>query len=217
MKTAFYKIFVQKFWLKLFIGIAFITLFSFWSNHYIINSTKSQIISDVEKVPHKKVAVLLGASKYLSNGVGNPYFFNRIKAVATLFNHDKVSHILVSGDNHTKNYNEPEDMRQELMKLGVPDSCITLDFAGFRTFDSMVRAKEIFGVTDCIIVSQEFHLQRALFIANNLDITAIGYPAKDVGYRGLNLREFGAKFKAALDCYVLFTQPKFLGKSEPIY
>jgi SanA protein len=217
MKKFLYSVFINKFWLKSIASFVLLILMVFGSNYYIVNSTKSQIISDINKVPTKKVAIVLGAAKKLNNGINNPYFFNRINAAAELYHAGKVSHFLVSGDNHTESYNESEDMMLALINLGVPESCITMDFAGFRTFDSMIRAKEIFGVTDCIIVSQEFHLQRALFIANSINIKAIGYPAKGVGYKGLNVREFGAKFKAALDCYLLPTQPRFLGKSEHIY
>ncbi len=217
MKNLLYSIFIKKFWLKGMITCFLMTALAFGSNYYIISSTENQIINDLNKVPQKKIAIVLGAAKKLSNGINNPYFLNRINAAADLFNAGKVSHVLVSGDNHSEKYNESEDMKIALMDLGVPDSCITMDFAGFRTFDSMVRAKEIFGVTDCIIVSQAFHLQRALFIANSIKINAVGYPASGVGYTGLNIREFGAKFKAALDCYILPTHPKYLGKKEVIF
>lgn len=216
MKNLLRYIFIKKFWLKAILSFVLFTASVFGSNYYIVYATKTQIVKDINSVPTKKVAVVLGAAKLLRNQIRNPYFYNRIKAAATLYHAGKVSHFLVTGDNHSEHYNEPEDMKFSLMELGVPDSCITMDFAGFRTFDSMVRAKEIFGVTDCIIVSQEFHLQRALFIANSLGMKVVGYPAKGVGYRGLNLREFGAKFKAALDCYVLPTKPRFLGKKEVI-
>lgn len=217
MRNLIYKVFVKRFWIKSSLAFFFIIAFAFWSNYYIVHSTKNQIIKEIQDVPRKKIAIVLGASKLLHNDVRNPYFYNRVIAAADLFNAGKVVHVLVSGDNHSNKYNESEDMKQALMELGVPDSCITMDFAGFRTFDSMIRAKKIFGIDDCIIVTQKFHLERALFIANSMGISAVGYPAKDVVYKGVNLREFGAKFKAVLDCYVLPTQPKFLGKSEPIY
>lgn len=187
------------------------------ANWYVVKSTRAQIYRHLEDVPQKKVALVLGAARYTSHGnYENPYFVNRMKAAAELYLSGKVQHILVSGDNHIKNYNEPEDMLNKLIALGVPASKVTLDYAGFRTFDSVIRAKEIFGIDDFIIVSQEYHLQRALYIANANNINAIGYTAKNVKYEGVNLREKLAKFKAVLDCSILFTSPKFLGKKEPI-
>jgi SanA protein len=217
MKTLLHTIFIKRFWLKVILLVLIIVISSFWSNYYVASSTKHQIISQMEEIPKKKVGLVLGASKFLGNGIRNPYFYNRIEAAAALFHEGKISHVLVSGDNHIKGYNEPEDMKEALMELGVPENCITMDFAGFRTYDSVVRAKEIFGVSDCVIISQRFHLERALFIANHVGVAAVGYPAKDVGYRGVNLREFGAKYKAFLDCYVIPMGPKFLGEKEFIF
>jgi SanA protein len=127
-----------------------------------------------------------------------------------------VKHLLVSGDNHSKNYDEPTDMKNYLVSLGVPKEAITLDYAGFRTFDSMIRAKLIFGLTKFTIVSQEFHNQRALFICDQLGIEAVAFNAKD-GYRGTGslTREYFAKSKAVLD-FLLGTEPKFLGCREYI-
>jgi SanA protein len=186
------------------------------SNWYVTSSTEDQIYSSVEAIPKKKVALVLGAARYGNGHHENPYFTYRMEAAAELYLNGKVEHILVSGDNHIESYNEPEDMLNKLVELGVPASKVTLDFAGFRTFDSMIRAKEIFGVDDFIVVSQKYHLQRALYIANANGISALGYTAEDVYYHGVNLREKLAKFKAVLDCSILFTSPKFLGEKEPI-
>lgn len=191
-------------------------LASVWfSNWYVQHSTQNQVYYEIEEVPCKKVALVLGASKNLVKRE-NLYFTYRMQAAADLFIKGKVEHILVSGDNHIHSYNEPEDMKNRLVDLGVPEEKITLDFAGFRTFDSMIRAKEVFGINDFIVVSQEYHLQRALYIANANGIEAIGYVAERVPYNGINLREKLAKFKAVLDCTVLFASPKFLGKGESI-
>ena len=215
VKNLFVSIFFRRFWLKSIIFGALL-LCSIWlSNWYVEYSTESQIYQEIDKVPRKKVALVLGASKNLGSHE-NPYFTYRMEAAAELYLNGKVEHILVSGDNHIHGYNEPEDMMNKLVKLGVPPSRITLDFAGFRTFDSMIRAKEIFGINDFIVVSQKYHLQRALYIANANDIIAIGYRAKDVPFPGINFREKLAKFKAVLDCTILFTSPKFLGEKEPI-
>lgn len=216
LRILFYRLVVRRFWLKsLVLGLLLFGSVKL-ANWYVIHSTQSQIYHRTEEVPQKKVALVHGTSRYTNGKYENPYFVYRMEAAAELYLSGKVQHILVSGDNHIKGYNEPEDMLNKLVELGVPASKITLDFAGFRTFDSMIRAKEIFGVNDFIVVSQEYHLQRALYIANANDIQAIGFTAKDVKYGGINLREKLAKFKAVLDCSILFTSPKFLGEKESI-
>jgi SanA protein len=127
--------------------------------------------------------------------------------------------VIVSGDNSTQYYDEASAMKKALVENGVPDSVITLDYAGFRTLDSVVRCKWVFGQSDIILVSQEFQNERALFIAEHFGINAVGFNAQDVpeGY-GLktSIREYFARVKAVLDIYVLKTQPKFPGPPEPI-
>jgi SanA protein len=149
----------------------------------------------------------------MRSGTKNYFFYNRIKAAETLFKSGKVQFVIISGDNSLSYYNEPEDMKKELMKAGVPDSCIFLDYAGFRTFDSMIRAKEVFGQTKFIVVSQEFHNERAIFIARKYGIEAYGYNAEDVsaasGFK-TKVRELFARVKVFIDVYSN-KQPKFLG------
>jgi SanA protein len=185
------------------------------SNYYIIKSTRSQIYSDVNKIPKNDVALLLGASKSLKNGYSNLFFKYRIEAAAQLFKAGKIKHIIVSGDNHIKEYDEATDMCDALIWEGIPDSCITLDYAGFRTFDSMVRCLKIFGQKNVTVISQEFHNQRAVFIGNNSDMNVVAFNAKDVPDKfslKTRVREYFAKFKAVLDLYIFHTEPKFLGE-----
>lgn len=207
--------------IKFIFGIELISvliIYSIYCNYYIVKTTESRIYSGIKEIPKNDVAVVLGASKYL--GVNkkyiNPYFKYRMEAAAELYHSGKVKHLLVSGDNHSKNYDEPTDMKNYLISLGVPSEAITLDYAGFRTFDSMIRAKEIFGLSKFTIVSQEFHNQRALFICDKLGIEAVAFNAKDV-YRGPGslAREYFAKSKAVLD-FLLGAEPKFLGCREYI-
>src|SRR6478736_4244224 len=136
------------------------------SNIWIIQSTESNIFTDVNQVPYNQVALVLGTSNKLTDGSPNPFFENRIRTAALLYRQKKVSHFILSGDNRTQYYNEPFAMKQALMKLGVPDSVITLDYAGLRTLDSVVRSKEIFGQDKILIITQSFHSYRALFISN---------------------------------------------------
>lgn len=191
-------------------GIIFIA----WANYSIKKESAALVSYNVADVPETKVALLLGTGKNLNNGMPNAYFYNRIKAASDLYKSGKIQYIIVSGDNSTKDYNEPEDMQMELIKQGIPQDKIILDHAGFRTLDSVVRAKDIFGQTKLVIISQKFHNERAVFLAKENGMEAFGYNAEDVNkYAGLktNLREYLAKAKAYWD--LLFgVEPKFGGE-----
>lgn len=171
---------------------------------------------DIDEVPSKKVALVLGTSEFLKNGSTNLYFKFRVEAVARLWNAGKIKYVLVSGDNSQKDYDEPSAMKEALIERGVPASRIVLDYAGFRTLDSVVRSKEVFGQDDILIVSQQFHVERALILADFKGIDAYGYNAVDVevysGFR-TKVREYFARIKLWLDL-VIGVDPKFLG--EPI-
>lgn len=196
----------------IFLGIS--VLFVFWANFKIKSETEDNVTSELSKLPNEKVGLLLGTSKTLANGNPNPYFFNRIKAAVELYNSGKIKDIIVSGDNSKKHYNEPEDMKNELIKAGIPADKIYEDFAGFRTLDSVVRAKEIFGQNSYIIISQQFHNERAVFLAQKNDIEAYGYNAKDVNkYAGFktNVREKLARAKVFWD-FLFGVEPKFGGE-----
>lgn len=185
----------------------------FYADYRINNSVKDKIFEDLTDVPYNKAGLLLGTSKYLKSGQLNLYFQYRIDACVALFNAHKIDFIVVSGDNSTTNYNEPLDMKMELIKRGIPENRIFLDYAGFRTFDSVIRMKEIFGQTSFTVISQSFHNQRAVFIAGEKGLNAVGYNAVDVNkYSGFktNLREKFAKVKAILDIW-FGKEPKFLG------
>lgn len=189
------------------------------SNKWIINSTKQQLYSSVNDIPYRKVGLVLGASKNTTRGTSNLYFKFRMEAAYQLYKEHKVSYLLLSGDNHIKGYDEPSDMREALIELGVPDSCIVLDYAGFRTLDSVVRCDEVFGEDSITIVSQEFHNQRAVFIANKNNINAIAFNAQEVNKNysfKTRLREYFARVKCVLDIYILHTSPKFLGEKIKI-
>jgi SanA protein len=161
-----------------------------------------------------KVGLLLGTSKNLKNGNKNDFFFNRIDATVQLFKSGKIKNVIISGDNSKKNYNEPLDMKVELVRNGIPDSVIYLDYAGFRTLDAVVRAKEIFGQSSYIVISQKFHNERAVYLARKYGIDAYGYNAKEVtAYKGFKtkLRELFARDKMFLDL-MFGVKPKFMGE-----
>lgn len=196
------------------ISLAISTLFVWLSNQKIENATENFVTSDVSKLPNKKVGLLLGTGKILQNGWKNLYFYYRIDAAEKLYKSGKIQYILISGDNSRKDYSEPEDMQEELIKRGIPADYIFLDFAGFRTLDSVVRAKEIFGQNSFIVISQKFHNQRAVYLAQHYGIDAYGYNAQDVnkhaGFK-TNIREKFARAKVFIDL-LLGVEPKFGGE-----
>jgi SanA protein len=201
------------------LAIAVLLIFCVASNVWVIRSTEDKVYSSVEDMPANDVGLLLGTSKRYRNGKENMYFRYRIEAASLLYQKGKIRHIIVSGDNRTMYYNEPMDMKKALIKAGVPDSVITLDYAGFRTLDSVVRCKKIFGQDKVTIISQNFHASRALFIGQSHGMNAIGFQAADV--KGSNsykvtFREFLARPKAVIDVYILHEQPRFLGNMEVI-
>ena len=190
-----------------------------WSNHACQSAAAGRIFRSVEAVPQNDVAVVLGTGKLTARGYPNLHFNQRIAAAAALYRAGKVRHLLVSGDNHIKTYDEPTDMRDALVAAGVPTNAITCDYAGFRTLDSVVRAQSVFGLTNFTIVTEEFHCPRALWIARQRGLDAVAFAAPDLGARWsarVKAREVLARAWCALDLYVLARQPKFPGPHEPI-
>lgn len=186
-------------------------------NIWIVRSTRAAVFTDLQSLPRNKVALVLGTGKWLRSGRVNPHFRERINAAAELYHAGKVAHLLLSGDNHIAGYDEPTDMKEALLALGVPDSAITLDYAGFRTLDSVVRARRVFGQSRVTIVTDDFHAARAVFLAEHSGVRAVAYCSAKIPGRfsaRSRVREVGARFKAALDIYVLRTRPHFLG--EPV-
>ncbi|MEO9484673.1 MAG: ElyC/SanA/YdcF family protein [Ekhidna sp.] len=200
--------------IRIIIGLGIsLFLFVLGSNIWVVQSTKSYIY-DASDVPDNAVALVLGTSKKTTEGKPNRFFVERMNTAATLHSLDKVKHILVSGDNRTKYYNEPRDMLQALGDLNIPEEDISLDFAGLRTLDSVVRCNEVFGQNEVTIVTQEFHCYRSLFIARYFGMEAIAVSADDGGPIGnmLALREVLARTVAVLDLYILQRKPKYLGE-----
>ncbi|TNF76596.1 MAG: vancomycin high temperature exclusion protein [Bacteroidetes bacterium] len=183
--------------------------------YFIIEfSTANRIYREVEDIPHNKVGLVLGTARHQAGGGINPYYQSRIDATIALYKAGKISFVLVSGDNGSVYYNEPNTIKKDLIAAGIPENRIYLDYAGFRTLDSMIRARIVFGLDSVTVISQEFHTERALFIASKKDLYAIGYSARDVeGSRGLkvHLREYFARVKVFLDL-IFNTQPRFYGK-----
>ena len=204
---------------KLLFMVLFVVVVVIAVANTIINKSSSKYIyENTDKLPTNKTGLLLGTIKQLKNGKQNRYYTYRIQAAVQLFNEKKVKYILISGDNSRKNYDEPTQMKNDLMDKGIPEKNIYLDYAGFRTFDSVVRAKEVFGQDSFTIISQKFHNQRAIYIAHKKGISAIAFNARNVNkYASLKttIREYFARVKVFIDLAVN-KQPKFLGKKIEI-
>jgi SanA protein len=180
------------------LGLSLLLVLYFW----IKTESLPYLYSDLEKLPQTQIGLVLGTSKKLSNGESNPYFRNRMEAAARLYKSGRIKILIVSGDNRSAYYNEPRDMKEALMALGVPEHSIWLDYAGVRTLDSVLRCKRIFGYSRFVVISQQFHNERAVFLARRMELDAVGYNAQDVlGWAGLKiqLREFLARPLALWD------------------
>lgn len=206
-------------WLRLLLGIsAVLALWLAVAAWRVGGSAAPFISAELDALPSMKVGLVLGCSEQVADGRKNLYFERRIAAAAALFHSGKVVYLLVSGDNSRPDYDEPSDMQRALIAAGVPASRIVLDYAGFRTLDSVVRAKQVFGLNELIVVSQRFHNERAVYLARAHGIRAYGYDALDV--RGsvalrTRLREVASRLVAVLDVNVLHSRPRFGGPREP--
>lgn len=180
-------------------------------------SVQDSLYKNIEGIPNREVGVVLGTSPGINES--NLFFKTRIEAAKELYERGKIHHIIVSGDNANKNYNEPEYMKNALIKWGVPETAIKMDFAGFRTLDSVIRAKEVFSLTGGFtIISQPFHIERALFLAKANGIDAIGYGAANVSLEyGLfaYIREIPARWLALYDAW-FGTEATVLGEKESL-
>jgi SanA protein len=169
---------------------------------------------EITQLPQRRVALVLGCSPGLSSGGPNPFFVRRVEAAARVFHANKAEYILVSGDNHHRFYDEPTAMKNALLRLAVPEERIVLDYAGFSTLDSVVRAQKVFGLSELCIVTQGDHALRALYVARHFGIDAVAYPAADVSYSDgwrTRLRESLARVRTVLDLTVWHRAPRFLG------
>ena len=180
----------------------------------IERKAKDGIESSLARLPPNEVGLVLGCAPTLSSGRTNEFFRNRLRAAAELFRHGKVSFLLVSGDNHAADYDEPTAMKNALCALGVPADRIICDYAGFSTFDSIVRANKVFGLSHFTLITQREHALRAVFIARHQGLDVVAFPADDVprnaGLR-THFRESIARVAAVLSVTVIPRMPRFLG------
>lgn len=191
-------------------GIGLIT----YANMLPVWASRGKLFNDTANLPAAKVGLVFGTTDSYK-GRENRYFRYRIDAAVKVWNAGKVETLIVSGDNRSKYYNEPEKMRMALIEEGVPRDRIVCDYAGLRTFDSVVRAKKIFGADRILVISQRFQNERAIYLAQAHGMEAFGFNAEDVGIRAgfkTKLREIGARVKMWLDVNFLDTKPAHLGE-----
>lgn len=191
-----------------------VTLAVVWINLVMVHTTHDRISRNPKALAERPIAVVLGSQP------GNEFTNKRLEAAARLYHTGIVRLILASGSNPTRYYNEPEAMKVSLIQLGVPAQAIVCDFAGFRTLDSVARAKYIFQIQKCIFVTQEFHLARTLYLARHHGIDGLGYSAEDASSWSarwqVGVREIAARVMAWLDIHLLATQPRYLGERQPL-
>lgn len=181
----------------------------------ISQNAQGRVLDDPQAIDEPQIALLLGTTPKLADGRANLYFEYRVAATLKLFETGKIQRVIVSGDHSRDDYNEPEAFRARFMQAGIAPEKIHLDYAGFRTLDSVVRAQKVFGQSKVLIVSQRFHNERAIYLADHFGLQARAFNAQDVGgASGLKnlVRESLARVKVFVDL-VLGVEPKFLGKS----
>lgn len=201
-----------------FLLLFFLFIFLLSLDLWISYKTDNKIYHSIQEMPKRDIALVLGTSKYIGKTL-NSYYSHRVEAAQHLFHENKVNALLLSGDNAHRSYNEPWTMKRDMLKAGVPEENIFLDYAGFRTLDSIIRAKEVFNADKFTIVTQGFHCERALFISEYHNIDAICLAVKSptgIDNFKIRMRETLARMKAFIDIYILNQQPKFLGPKESI-
>lgn len=216
MRNIFQKIYTRVFGSVLFfILLPLVFIVTLWQiDTHVASSSKELVFSNISSVPYNKVGLLLGTAKYVNTGIINPYYQYRINAAVELFEAGKIDLILASGDNGTIYYNEPTTIKKDLVKRGIPEDRIYLDYAGFRTLDSIIRSNKIFGQNSITVISQKFHNERATYIAKKKNIAAVGFNAVDVAPpygTKIKIREKFARVLMIFDL-IFKTEPKFLGE-----
>lgn len=207
------RIWIKRLLMIILVGLLCSVALMIISNRMVDNYASSRIYSSIKDIPKNKVGLVLGTAKHNKYGGINLYYKYRIEATIALYKAGKIDYVLVSGDNGSKQYDEPTDFKDDLIKGGIPADKIYLDYAGFRTLDSIVRAKKIFGLNQLTIISQQFHNERALFLSKYSEIEAVAYNATDPQGKytiRVKVREVFARVKMMIDL-VFGKQPKFLG------
>jgi SanA protein len=187
-------------------GAALFVVVVVLSNRWVINATDNLMFKDSALMPDNEVGLVLGCSPFASNGTPNPQFRGRMQAAADLYRLGKVKRLILSGANPDARYNEPKKMREALLELGVPSEAMVLDFAGDSTYESITRAKVVFGLKELTLITQKYHAYRALFLARKIGVRAVAFQAPIEGVKGAGFRhpprEVFARVLAVFDILV---------------
>jgi len=205
-------------WL-VFFGLPFVWGLILFASWWIHKTSSWHIFSSLDNLPLHNVWMVFGTSKYTPDGRQNLYFLYRINAVLSLRKAKKITYILVSGDNWRQWYNEPEMFRDALVEQWIPANRIVLDYAGFSTLDSVVRANKVFNVSSMLVISQEWQVRRAITICQAYTIVCDAYLAQDLPISWslrIHLREVLARVKVLGDLYIWHAKPTYLGEKESV-
>lgn len=189
----------------------------FLGSNYLVQKNARYTTNDLDSLPREHACLVLGTARTLANGQPNRFFSYRINAAAQVYHAGKCRKIVVSGDNRHTHYNEPADMKQSLIAQGVPASAIICDYAGGRTLDSVARFHAVFGQSSGIVISQQFHNERAIYLARHYQMTLTGFNALDVdAYNAFKtrFREMFSRTLAVLDVELFHSEPRHYG--EPV-
>lgn len=200
---------------RVIVSIIFIAAIAVLYANLVVANNEKFTHADVDDLPKENACLVLGTSKYLSNGKLNLFYQYRMDAAVQAYTAGKCSKIVVSGDNRRNDYNEPEQMKQSLIKMHIPTEVIFCDYAGARTLDSVLRFKHVFGQSSGIVISQEFHNERAIYIGKNHDVNLTGFNAKEVdAYSGFRtkFREIFSRVRAVLDIKILHSKARHYGQ-----
>ncbi len=194
----------------LIVGIVPLTILA--SHLIVIGVAGAYCYDSLDRLPASRVGVLLGTSRYTATGGPNPYYLSRLEAARQLFVSGKIQSILVSGYRTTHGYDEPRAMREDLIRRGIPSDRILGDDHGDRTFDSIIRVKKVFNIDSCVVISQRFHVERAVYIGRRYGMIVDGYAAPDNPDRPgftQHFRELLARVRAVIDVEILHTDPLY--------
>ncbi|MBC7765721.1 MAG: YdcF family protein [Hyphomonadaceae bacterium] len=209
-------------WKHTIIGIllvAFLCLFVALAVDFYVSQSGKKNLTTLQQAPQADAIIVFGALVF-SNGQPSDMLQDRLDVGLKLYQANKATRIVVTGDHGQKSYDEVNGMRQYLQAKGVPREAIFMDHAGFNTYDSLYRAKDIFEIKKAILVTQEYHLVRALYIGKQLGLSVVGVPSDTHVYPGMPfylVREVGSRFKAFLQAGVFHPEPKYLGDTIPIW
>lgn len=218
MKNKIHKL--TLWWWRIVAITVFCLIFVLAANTWVVSITSARIImpEDGCSTDHE-IALVFGTSQFLRSGRPNPHYYGRIDLAALIYHQGRVEHLLLSGDNRSRYYNEPAKMQQDLLERGVPLEAMTLDSAGFSTFDSLKRSRDVYGLHQLLLITQEYHLPRALFIADHLNLQTSGCAAEGPEWSAMRkvwLREIAARLKTLGDLYLWQREPRILGDPQPI-